>query len=427
MSYLHFSGKFRVYPPLYNNNPLRPEKYFDPNLTPDEVKEKVTGGVDPLRYFEFEFYDTFIKKVTYNDGNFVYDDKEEPIIGKELLLKGMLVDVSPHLIRGRLFADELRVLDYTLAKTETATQSDLFKAIRGSNADDIGVVSADFESSLYEVSELKNEFITENNSRFIKESEGKVNLKLYFNLNSFDFKSLEGKVYGYIGPDIPLENEQEVRIKGRRLLLDPLIPTEIKTVFNIQDSSFEPTDDIGRDDLEGTYEILEYEKLVVVRYLNFMPFINNAHTPYPDYTFSIVLLKNDKPIDGIDPILIDIINEQSISRDGGVCIFRIPENVIYENDYSDFSISIKVSKKGFQENSPFLKEPIYDLILKDNQKFLTLGSAKSSEKIFVRVYKKNKLARGDRVWLLLSSPSNDKSPTVARWSDTNVSSDSGII
>ena len=54
MSYLHFSGKFRVYPPLYNNNPLRPEKYFDPNLTPDEVKEKVTGGVDPLRYFEFE-------------------------------------------------------------------------------------------------------------------------------------------------------------------------------------------------------------------------------------------------------------------------------------------------------------------------------------------------------------------------------------
>src|SRR6187551_2371506 len=99
MSYLHFSGKFRVYPPLYNNNPLRPEKYFDPNLTPDEVKEKVTGGVDPLRYFEFEFYDTFIKKVTYNDGNFVYDDKEEPIIGKELLLKGMLVDVSPHLIR----------------------------------------------------------------------------------------------------------------------------------------------------------------------------------------------------------------------------------------------------------------------------------------------------------------------------------------
>ena len=93
---------------------------FDPNMTPEEVKEKVTGKVDPLRYFEFEFYDTYIRKITYDDGNFAYDAKKEPIIGKELLLKGMLVDVSPHLIRGRLFAGELRVLDYILAKTKIA-------------------------------------------------------------------------------------------------------------------------------------------------------------------------------------------------------------------------------------------------------------------------------------------------------------------
>ena len=103
-------------------------------------------------------------------------------------------------------------------------------------------------------------------------------------------------MYVYIGPDIPLENEQEVRIQGRRLLLDPLISTEIKTGFNIKDSSFGPTDDIGRNDLEGTYEILEYKKLVVLRYLNFIPFINNAHIPYADYTFSIILFKNDKPL-----------------------------------------------------------------------------------------------------------------------------------
>ena len=45
----------------------------------------------------------------------------------------------------------------------------------------------------------------------------------------------------------------------------------------------------------------------------------------------------------------------------------------------------------------------------------------------MRVYKKNKLARGDRVWLLLNSPSNDKSSTVASWNDTNVSSDNGIV
>jgi hypothetical protein len=427
MPVLHFSGKFRFFPPLYNNDPLQPEKYFDPNLTPEEVKAKVTGGVDPLRYFEFEFYDTYIRKVTYDDGNFVNNSKEEPIIGKELLLKGMLVDVSPHLIRGRLYAGELRVLDYIIAKTNIATQSDLFVTIRGSNANDIRNVSADFESSLYEVNELKNDFVSENTSKFIRESEGNVNLKLYFNLNSFDFKSLEGRVYGYIGPNIRFENEQEVRIQGRRLLLDPLMPAEIKTAFSITDSTFEPTDDIGRNDLEGTYEILEYKKLVILRYLNFMPFMDNAHTPFLDYTFSIVLLKNDKPIPGIDSIPIDIVSEESISRDGGVCIFRLPGNSVFENDYSDLSICIKVSKKDSQDNSSFLKEPFYDIMLKDNQKFLTLGSAKKSEKVLVRVYKKNKLARGDRVWLLLNSLPNDKSPKVVSWNDSSVSSDSGTV
>ena len=427
MSILHFSGKFRFFPPLYNNDPLQPEKYFDPNLTPEEVKGKVTGGVDPLRYFEFEFYDTYIRKVTYGDGNFTSDSKEEPILGKELLLKGMLVDVSPHLIRGRLYAGELRVLDYIIAKTNIATQSDLFVTIRESNANDIRNVSADFESSLYDVNQLKNDFVTENTSRFIKESEGNVDLKIYFNLNSFDFKSLEGRVYGYIGPNIPLENEQEVRIQRRRLLLDPLMPTEIKAAFNITDSTFEPTDDIGRNDLEGTYEILEHKKLVILRYLNFIPFIDNAHTPYPDYTFLIVLLKNDKQIPGIDSIPIDIVNEETIFRDGGVCIFRIPENALFENDYSDFSISIRVSKRDSQENSSFLKEPLHDIVLKDNQKFLILGSAINSEKLLVRVYKKNKLARGDRVWLLLSSLSNNKSPKVVIWHDSSVSSNDGIV
>ena len=236
MPVLHFSGKFRSYPPLYNNSPLQPEKYFDEKLSPLDVKKRVTEGVEPLQYLEFEFYNTYIKKITYDDGTSVSSAKEDPIIGKEVKLKGLLVDTSPHLIRGRLFAGEIRVLDFILARLNLAVQSDLFRTVRGSGTGGIRSISADFESSLYQIDVLKNEFVTEENSRFIRETEENDQLKIYYNVNSFDFSTLEGKVYGYLGPSVPTENKQEVRIQERRLLLDHSISTILKRDFNIKDS-----------------------------------------------------------------------------------------------------------------------------------------------------------------------------------------------
>jgi hypothetical protein len=425
MPILHFSGQFRSHPPLYNNQPLQPEKYFDANMSPDEVKEKVTGKVDPLQYFEFEFYDTYVKKVTYDDGTFVYDEKSDSMIGKEVMLKGMLVDVSPHLIRGRLFAGEIRVLDFIMARLEMATQSDLFTTVRGPNTGGIKVVSANFEAAVYGINDLQNEFVTEDNSRFLRESKENAKLKMYYNVNSFDFNTLEGKVYGYIGPDVPTENEQEVRVRCRRLLFDPLMPAAIKSDFNINDSDFEPTDDIERKDLEGTYEILEDKKLVILRYLNFMPFVGYDHTPYTNYKFSVVLLENVKPIPFSNPIDIEIVDEKSLSRDGGVCIFRIPENV---SDLDKFGIAVIAKRNDAAgEHSPFMREPLYDMILKDNQKFLTLGSAKEDERVVLRIYKNNKLARDENVQLVLKNEINDTSPIVASWNGVNVVSSNGIV
>jgi hypothetical protein len=138
-----------------------PEKYFEPGMSPDDVKRKVTEGVEPLQYFEFEFYNTFVKKVTYDDGTSTSDSRSDPIIGKEIRLKGLLVDVSPHLIRGRLFAGEIRVVDFILGKLNVAVQSDLFRTVR--SGVDAGArmlpLSADFESNLYETHDLENEFV----------------------------------------------------------------------------------------------------------------------------------------------------------------------------------------------------------------------------------------------------------------------------
>jgi hypothetical protein len=78
MPILHFSGRFRSYPPLYNNYPWNPEKYFDPDLSPDDVMQKVTEKVEPLQYFEFEFFDVYIRKITYDDGIFTTSEKDDP-------------------------------------------------------------------------------------------------------------------------------------------------------------------------------------------------------------------------------------------------------------------------------------------------------------------------------------------------------------
>jgi hypothetical protein len=375
MPVLHFSGKFRSYPPLYNNSPLQPEKYFDEKLSPLDVKKRVTEGVEPLQYFEFEFYNTYIKKITYDDGTSVSSAKEDPIIGKEVKLKGLLVDTSPHLIRGRLFAGEIRVLDFILARLNLAVQSDLFRTVRGSGTGGIRSISADFESSLYQIDALKNEFVTEENDQ----------LKIYYNVNSFDFSTLEGKVYGYLGPSVPTENKQEVRIQERRLLLDHSISTILKRDFNIKDSDLEPVDNIQRKDLEGSYEILEDKKFVILRYLNFIPFINYNHVPPHGYTFSVVMLENGKQIDIPYRINIEVNDENKISRDGGTCIFRIPENIV---ELDKFSIAVIATKNKTANNEIFMTEPVYDLILKDNQKFLTLSSGKDDEKVVVRIYKK---------------------------------------
>jgi hypothetical protein len=429
---LHFSGNFRSYPPLYNNHPLLPEKYFDPELSPDDVKRKVTEGVEPLQYFEFEFYDTFVKKVTYDDGTSVSSKAEDPIVGKEIRIRGLLVDVSPHLIRGRLFAGDIRIVDFGLGKLNLAVQSDLFKTVRKPNSDNgddeegADVLSADFESTLYETHDLKNELVKYENSRFIREVGNERDLKIYYNVNSFDFRSLKGKVYGYVGPFVPPENRHDIRVHGRRLLINPTISPELKRDFNIKETDLEPVNDIGRKDLEGSYEIIEEERLAVLRYLNLVPFVDCKHNPPKGYNFSIALLYDGKQIDAspsYPQVNINLKNEDNISRDGGICVFQLPDNI---RELDKFRIEVRVKKAENGIPHTFLREPRYDLIFNDDQKFVILESAEKQKEVKVRLYENNKLVKNNDLELILKTEKNNYSPVVALWSDFSARSEKGI-
>ena len=130
MSILHFSGKFKYQPPIYNNEPGNTEKYFDSSINPDDVHKNITQGVEPLQYFEFEFSDVFIRRSPTTMELLLLMRKMILLICKKILLKGLLVDTAPHLERGRLFAGEIRILDLIMGKLEIAVQSDLFQTIK---------------------------------------------------------------------------------------------------------------------------------------------------------------------------------------------------------------------------------------------------------------------------------------------------------
>jgi hypothetical protein len=425
MPILHFSGRFKNYPPLYNNYPWNQEKYFDSEIPPDEVKAKVTEKVDPLQYFEFEFSNVYIKKVTYDNGTNASSRREDPVIGKEIKLRGLLVDTSPHLERGRLFAGEIRIIDFVLAKLTMAVQSDLFKSIRNDSDKGASIYSAEFESSFYDSVDLINEFLREENSEFVREmsDRNKNNLKIYFNLSLFDFESLEGEVYGYVGPFLAIEDKNGVRISGRRLLVDPTISPDLKRDFGIKQNQFEddlePTDNVLRNDMEGSYEILREDKLVILRYINFIPFQDIKRKLPDNYIFTVTFLIDGKKTELASPIIIDP-GKDGMSRNGGICIFKLPK---YIEEPDKLSLEVNATKKGGVQYK-FLQEPPYDIMLENNQRFLTLHSGKKEE-LRVRVYKKNRLYE-NRVTIMLKSESHPFSPSVAWWSGPNTVAENGI-
>jgi hypothetical protein len=414
MPILHFSGKFKNQPPLYNNVPSNTEKYFDDSTPKEIVKEKITEGVDPVEYFEFTFHDVFIRKVTYDDGTSVNEKEKDAVIGKRLMLKGLLVDVAPHLLRSRLFAGEFRIIDLMMGKLEESFESDLFTTIPGNEISGDKVerplpYSADFECNIYDMQSLANDFISRENSRFFSECDFEnSNFKIYFHLSKFYFSKLEGEVHGYIGLHVPELDEHDVRIHGRRLLVDPSITEELKEDFKI-DPYWAESNQVGRYDLEGTYEILTEKRLVVLRYLNFIPYMDSNNTTPPGYRFFVKLLNNGTEIESLLPLEIKV-DRDSISHSGGICIVQFPDSI---EDLSMLSMSV-ITKKNNEKTQTFMIEPEYDLLIDSDKKYLILESGKK-EKLKIQLYEKNCPSKNRNIQVILDDYENASSPKVAWW------------
>jgi hypothetical protein len=428
MAILHFSGKFKFHVPLYNNIPYHEELEFNSQIEPKEVHKNF--GVDPLQYYEFEFLDVFVSKITYDDGTSTVNPKNDPIIGKKVLLKGLLVDVAPHLEIGRLFASEFRVIDFLMGKLDVAVQSELAKNIKTDILDNIQnksvCYSAFFDTRLYEIYKLTHEELTNESSRFLKEIDNNIsNLKVHFTVNRFINKSSvldneesvinEGNVYGYINEETLSQNNSGIRLKERRLVFNP----NLNCNSNENNNNF-PLDIFKDFDLKGTYEIQEEKRLVVVSYINFIPYIDLNYNTFPQVRYFIKIFYEDRELLYREEDVEIKADRESLFESGGTKVFKIPENVY---DLSKLYLTVVLKKEN---NNEFILmiEPEYDIVLDKNCRYVYLESNKQKE-IVSFIFHKNKLDNG-LIPIILENPSLDqksssdekskyRSPIVAKW------------
>ena len=69
-----------------------------------------------------------------------------------------------------------------------------------------------------------------------------------------------------------------------------------------------------------------------------------------------------------------------------------------------------------------MKEPEYDLLINNDQKYLVLES-KKKEELKIKVYQKNYPTKNRNIRVILETHRNERSPTVARWTSTEAISD----
>ena len=102
-------------------------------------------------------------------------------------------------------------------------------------------------------------------------------------------------MFGYIGLQNPELNSSNIRISKRRVLITPSIDSQIKNELGLKKFDKE-SNDVGRNDMEATYEILEKNRLLLFRYLNSIPFIDSEYSIPKDYHFFIVLYYNNNKV-----------------------------------------------------------------------------------------------------------------------------------
>src|SRR5205823_5143817 len=138
---------------------------------------------------------------------------------------------------------------------------------------------------------------------------GSHELYLYFHLSKFIHKKKneyynQGEVRGYISPNFREIDDNDTRLKNRRLVYSKSIDPKVREGFKIEN---EDLDGKYRDeilyDLGGRYDLVEPHNLLVLRYLDFVPLVSISenenivqYSPPKGYRYTLYLVnsKGDK-------------------------------------------------------------------------------------------------------------------------------------
>jgi hypothetical protein len=432
VSVAHFHGRFIFHTPLYNNDPSNQKVKFDANVKSEEVFK--ICGCDPMRYFDFIFRNVRINQVTYSDGTSTIDNNNDSILGQKIFLNGIMADVSPSAICGQLFATSLKVGNLLSGNLLTATQSDLRTNIRPLNSKEIW--SQENAGAHFETILNLSDKTSPPGSRYLQEL-GNINeLEFYMHLNQhtlwdtfegFVKERLNGYVYGYIRPISEIHDEDRLRIKSRRIIAHPSVKenTKIRRAFIGQKSEL-----TRNTDIDGSYDIFKNSRLLMLRYMDFIPFIDRCHNTPTDrgiVSEYVVLFINRNSEEQIEVGRIKGSYDE-MQKTGGLSVLKLPDNL---SNLHDLALLIKVRDNEGQDY-PLMIESDFDIMLENakgilgDKRGLTLGS-NDNRNIIVRVYHKNRPIEHHTV-RLLTQEQNRRSPIVAKFKqhELNTNQD-GII
>lgn len=331
MPILHFNGYFLFHMPEYNNDARNRKRDFNQQLAKNEVLD--ICGCDPAHYYEFNFLDTEIAHITYDDRE--SNTGDDPVKKQKIELSGIMPDVSPSAICAQLFAGQFEIRGFLKGKVQKAMQSDLRLSIRPLGFGD-KTVATHFET-LIDISSVESQ--TE--SKYIEQLGGTRQLELYFHINHYTRvdnkeepteKLLTGDVYGYIRPPSSIIDSRGLRIKGRRLVAHPNLrsDTEIGRIF-LYSNPLNPSERILLvTDIEGSYDITSNKELLTLRYLDFIPFLDRKYsTPKVVGKYRVYFSSASGERIDIGDFKGD---HEEMKHSGGLLVFELPKKLATRDD-----------------------------------------------------------------------------------------------
>jgi hypothetical protein len=398
-----FSGNFFFQMPEYNNDPKGEKINFDPAEDLNTVK--AFAGSDPADYFRFRFQGCKVTSITWSDGK--RSAADDVLIGRPMDLTGFMVDISPSAICAVIYAGRIDLGGLASGTMTPAFQSDLRLNVRPKGFGDV-TAAAHYEADI--TVEKKGATNSPALDSLCEESR----LEIVFQLNRYTDaidssgqvqpRGLIGDIYGFIRRKAPEKAANGVRLKNRRFVAHPDIGKSpaIEKSF-LTDTGGTPLMRIS--DIDGYYDIDVDAKSVVVRPLDFIPFLDfDYSTPT-----SVGIVKQYIIYAAAGGTKIDLksflgVHEEMLAT-GGAIVLDLSD---HKGDLATLSLGVDVMTPN-DERLQLMIETEWDIEL-NSPRGLKLAS-KAVQRIGATVYRNN-LPVGN-VPTSTRSRNDGRSPTVA--------------